>query len=243
MNYSRKGSIVERVRDDKTRREGIIRLDKGSMTFFARIPDDAPPSERPAMMESKDGGAVKDWLVKELKKTTANELLDWMPVVQVEVAEPGYYYGRETRTRAGFKVHIARYYLALTRDRREWLKLKWEQADEESVAVLPPEDRVASSEKFRSGPGGEEKSAVRSHHGDRIMRGLPFFDSNTNYLPYTPEAWAGLLNVIDTVNTAEKNIRELVGTKKGLAMLMDNGVKQLNAGPVAVVGNGEEDDG
>jgi len=240
--YNRKGAIVERVRNDKTRREGVVRLDKSSMTFFARVPDNAAAHDRPAMMESKDGSEVARWLREQLAKSTASELLTWLPVVEVSVSEPGYYYGRDrSATRAGFEVTLARFYLALTADKSEWVRLSWEEADAESVAALRPEDRVASSKKFRAGPGNAKATETRTAYGDKIMRALPFFDNGTNYLPHSVELWAGLVQIVETVNAAEAHIRHLVGTKAGLAQLLDDGVKRLAAGPVPTT-SGEDDE-
>jgi Ni/Co efflux regulator RcnB len=117
----RKGAVVEKVTHPDTQRTAPIRLDKGSMVFFAELGEG--PSYTSA--ESKDGREVRDWLMYHLAKSTAEQRLEWIPVVHVDDSLDSYRYGDDDDDAASMKkaecsVKIERFFLALTHDKKEW---------------------------------------------------------------------------------------------------------------------------
>lgn len=221
-----KGAIIERVEHPKTKRTGVVRLDKGGMWFFARENDTDLLTEPFA---SKDGGEVRDWLLKQLAHTTAEDRLEWLPAVEIEYGSGGtdhHSYRDETEKHtAGFDLTIRRYWIALTRDQREWRDLRWDQCDEESPTCVPENERYAQSDKYGKGPKAELV------YGDKPFS-FPCFKGRGDkvVLPYTPELWHGLLLVVEQLRQAEKSLQEMVSTKHGVA-----GLTEIGAGKVMLL--------
>jgi Ni/Co efflux regulator RcnB len=232
----RKGAVVEKVTHPDTQRTAPIRLDKGSMVFFAELGEG--PSYTSA--ESKDGREVRDWLMYHLAKSTAEQRLEWIPVVHVDDSLDSYRYGDDDDDAANMKkaecsVKIERFFLALTHDKKEWRVLTWAECADDSATQLADDDRYTASKKFRDGPAVETVSRFR----DREKAfGLPYFEKGSHggstYLRYTPELWAGLVAVVDRVEETRRQLRVLVSTKKGIesvfALGSGNGALMLGAG-------------
>lgn len=226
MSRHWKGAIIERVEHPKTKRCGVVRLDKGSMTFFAREDD---TDARIDPFHSDDGSAVRSWLLKQLGRTTGENNLTWVAVIEIDVGEGGSYYDRDdddedTKRQASMKVEITRYWIALTKDQREWRKLKWNEANPDSPTCIPDDERYASSENYRDGPKADPNK-IRYGHG--VFR-LPSFANKRGggetVLPYTIELWAALAEIVENVKASRKTLNDLLMTKEGLGTLHQIGV-------------------
>lgn len=235
MRNQRKGAIIERVEHHTTKRTGVIRLDKRGMWFFAREVDgdvNSPP------FESKDGSAVREWLMKQLARTTADDRLEWLPVVKIEYGgeKKGRYRDESQVHGESMELEVNRFYIALSKDKREWRKLTWEECEPNSSTVLPENDRYAASERFRDGPRAEQQG-YRKPDPFRLPQfndGGGYGDSTT-YLPFTADLWRGLLQVCKQIAAARSTLKELVGTKQGVGVLGEIGAGKsqllLAAGP------------
>ena len=228
MTKQYKGAIVERVEHPATKRTGVIRLDKRSMTFFARENDTETTHEPFA---SSSGHEVREWLLEQLKHTTDANNLEWIPVVQIEHGGDSHHYWRDSSKEEfseSVKLEIKRYYLALTRDKREWRQLPWESIDSASSTCLPENERYAASRKYAEGPKSPNLNSYT--HAFR----LPAFEGRGDHrdkvvLPFTPELWDGLCLIVKRIKDAREVIAELVGTKKGVETVTEVGAgrKQL----------------
>ena len=208
-----KGKVIEEVEHPITKRVGKIRLDKRSMTFFAREVDTDWDREPFA---SLNGHEVKQWLLAQLKHSTDEQNMDWIPVIEVETGGSSKHYYRDDSKEAhreSIDLDLKRYYIGLTRDKREWRVLQWEQVDPESSTFVPENERYAVSKRFALGP-----KAPDINSWNRPFK-LPEYESRGDdsevKLAYTPELWEGLLTIVRALKAARKQIRELVGTKKG----------------------------
>lgn len=231
----RKGSVIRRVTHARTSRVGVVRLDKDGMMFFARDPDiDETPDTRGTIerFESKDGAAVEAWLYQRLSKNLKpDKPLDWLPVIEVEVGEGDRYYYRSSRRerseerQTAVSAEMDRYYLALVADKSEWRKLKWHQLDPASSTLVAVEDQLSTSETYAPGPKAKD-----TNH-DRVFA-LPSIREKKSVVAYTDELWAGLTQVFDNLDGTVKTIRDMLGTKKGLALIAEvgAGVKRLGSG-------------
>lgn len=214
-----KGAIVERVEHHKTKRQGVVRLDKGSMTFFAWENDNDRQVEP---FTSSSGAEVRRWLLDQLARTTDGMRLDWVPVVEIEQGEGRTYYSRHQQDLdESLAFTASRYFIALTLDKREWRRLKWEECDPESPAALAEQDRYAASTKYDEGPKSKElnrytKAFTLPHFSDRGH-------SAKVVLPYTHELWAGLCLVAQHVADSRKMLSEVLGTRQGVARLAEIG--------------------
>lgn len=234
----RKGAVVTRIKDKKTGREGAVRLDKGTMMFFARVPDVELTIEtkgRP-YFESRDGKEVERWLALQLKKDEKPHALTWLGVIEIEFdvsTESGRYsrdsHAQERKIKVG--VEIDRFLIALSEDETQWLKLKWAECDEKSSAYVEPEDRLQRAERFKNGP------KAQLHSWDKAFK-LPVYYDGHNYLAYTDELWAGLNEVIDTLARSGDTLKALMTTKKGIATIAEvgAGLKRLGSGSIAPEG-------
>src|SRR5579864_1319462 len=109
-----RGAVVEKVESSTTKRTGVVRLDKRSMTFFARE-DDADHRSQP--FASKNGTEVYAWLKVQLNRTSEKDRLDWVPVVEIKAGGEGghHYYRDDTQEHdQSIEITINRYYIALT---------------------------------------------------------------------------------------------------------------------------------
>lgn len=218
-----KGAIVEWVEHSKTKRRAAIRLDRGSMTFWARA-DEADLQSEP--YTSQKGSEVRAWLLKQLAFTTDENIMEWVPVVKIEHGgERRHRYRDEAQTFGdSLSVEIDRFYLGLTRDQREWRKLRWESCDPTSLTVVPENERYAASDRYAEGPKSEKLNKV---YGTEKPFRLPSFkdkyQGEETVIPYTPELWAGLLLIVEQMERSRKTLRELVGTKAGIARLAEVG--------------------
>lgn len=243
MAKERSGSIIEKVRNEKTQRESAVRLEKRTMTFFARVPDvDAATDRNRLYFESKDGAQVKSWLVTELAKTLPGDLLKWLPVIEVSVKEEDRWVRRsrqgEQRT-VGLTIQADRYWIALTKNRQQWLTLPWASCDEESATMIPPEDRVRAAGKFKDGPMSDQviKYQNRAWAFPSISEG-----GDASYLEFSPDLWVGIQQVINTIERERESVRALLATKKGIKQLIEigSGAKRLGAGAMAPKAAAEE---
>lgn len=212
----RRGAIVEKVEHSETKRKGELRLDKTRMTFFAELGEG--PSYTSA--ESEDGRLVRDWLMWHLAKTTADQILEWIPVVQINPDDESRRYDRDDETdnakSARCAVAIERFFLALTNDGTEWRVLTWEEASDDSPTQLDDADRFVASKKYRDGP----KAVKTSRFHDEKRFTLPYFEKGgSTFLRYTPELWAGLLAIVERVDETRKQLRRIISDKQGVASI------------------------
>lgn len=214
----RKGAIVDRVTDVTTGRDGVVRLDKSRMIFFAELGNEREETYTSA--ESTDGGAVKRWLAAHLARTAITDRLQWIPVIEInDSSNEDSSYGRrhEKGLRARCSVEIERYYLALTLDQRQWKKLAWEQCDADSPGRLSDDEMYGSSADFRPGPKAED-----TRH--RAAFSLPWFKGDSYYgreiiVAYTPELWDGFRAVVAAIEGSRATLADMISSKKGIATI------------------------
>lgn len=207
-----KFKIVEHPR---TQRSAEIRVNKSSGEFACAIGD----------MEKKDKDlhAVEQWAIGMLKKKETT-VLDWVPVIYAHVE--GDRYGRYNRARdeddersVEVKVKAERFWIAkASRDpngNEVWRKIHWIQGDPEDSGCLPEDQKFEVSVIYR-----EPKE--RTYYGDgdtpAMKKGwvrLPEVQRGFYTLAYTPELWAGIQHVIDTIENEEKILNKLFQTKEG----------------------------
>lgn len=224
-----RGAVVEKVVHPKTKRSGVVRLDTRSMTFWAREVD---TDTRLPVYSNASGDAVRSWLMEQLARSTAADLLEWEPVIEIEYGAGDPYSRYEAGPGARIEIGFTRYYLALTKDKAAWRKLSWAEGDPKSAGALDPLDRFAASTEYGRGP-----KAPQRHQWDTPFT-LPNFREggrrgNKAVVRYTPELWAGLSEVVTMVERAGNIIADLVGTKQGVAQLATGGlagVKLLGKG-------------
>jgi len=209
-----KGAIIEKVEHRTTKRTGVIRLDKDSMMFFARENDGDPLTEPYA---DKDGGKVRAWLMVQLGHTTEADRLEWLPVIRItNDSRHGYRYARENQKHGEeLDVEFERFYIALTRDKREWRKLEWEACDPESSGLVPDNERYAQSHRYDLGP-------AHDYSGSKPFR-LPSFDGSKCVVGYTPELWRGLHLILKQIEGARKALTAMIGTKAGIETVAEVG--------------------
>lgn len=232
-----KGAIVTKMSDDKTGRSGVVKLDKDDMMFWAVAgsAEEGSDAESTSYFESAKGSEVESWLRKEIRKPTRRTLLDWKPVIQVEITSGSarHYYGdSDEETEAGVRVQIKRYWIAETLDHREWRSLKWEQCDPDSTGCLDERDRFGQSRHIGKGKAHEDfKPENRKSYGySEKPFVMPQFaskkdDEGTSTLWYTEELWLGLTQVVAQISAAKETLHALLATKGGLDM-----VTQIGAG-------------
>lgn len=231
----RKGAIVDRIADDTTGRASVVRLDKGSMTFYAELGE----GETYTSAESKDGRAVADWLRAHLARTEKAERLTWLPVIEINDSsrEDGRYSSgrRAVELRARCSVEIGRYYLALTHDKAQWKKLSWEQCDPDSPARLTDDELFGASADFRPGPKAADGTR-------REAFTIPHFKGGHNYygdeiiVAYTPELWAGFRAVVAAIEGSRVQLSTMLKSKNGIATIEAAGV----AGGVLALTDGKK---
>lgn len=217
MRRDLRGAIVEKIEHRVTKRTGVIRLDKRSMTFFARE-DDANPLIEP--FASKNGAEVKNWLKTQLSHTTVQDQLEWIPVIRIENdSEPRHRY-RDQAQLHGEKLDVdfERFYVALTRDEREWRRLPWEACNPDSTGFIEENDRYAQSHRHYCGP--KHDSVIRGL--DKPFR-LPSFDGDKATVKYTPELWQGLLLILKQITGARETLTQMIGTKSGIETVAEIG--------------------
>lgn len=216
-----KGAVVEWVEHRSTKRRAPIRLDKSNMTFFAWEKVEDMPTIDP--FHSKDGGEVRAWLYKQLARTSDADRLEWLPVIEVRAKGERAYRYRDDDDGKGeeIEVNVSRYWLALTRDKREWRKLRWVECDPESAGAIPEDDRYAASSRYADGP----KAVSTNHYTTPTVFRLPSVGGRgeRNVLHYTPELWRALMMVVKQVEASRKILQDLVGTKAGIATLAEVG--------------------
>lgn len=239
MGRERKGAIVERIKNPKTKREGVLRMEKGSFMFFCRLPDEeltAENSHSREYFESKDAAEVKSWIQERIKKSEKKHRLDWKPVIQVDFDRPDTG-GRRRRDDEQREIRISaemtRFYVALSQDRTQWLKLDWDNVDPSSATALDEDDRLSHAENFRKGPAAKKEESYYSRTVKPFT--LPLIEGDRSYVAFTEELWAGLNEVMDTLERSAVTLVEMLGTKKGLAAIADvgAGLKRLGSGSIA----------
>ncbi|SRR6266516_1131673 len=217
MRSNYKGAIVEKIEHPTTKRAGVVRLDKRSMTFFARE-DDSDLTAEP--FASKDGAKVHAWLRVRLGHTTQKDRLDWVPVIEIKNdSKSGYRYrGEENMHGEQLDVEIDRFWIALTQDEREWRKITWVEGDLKSSGSIPENDRYAQSRRFGQGPKSTE---LTSWNKPFVLPS--FLREGQVVVPYTPELWKGLLQVIRQIAATRELLKEMIGTKDGIAAVTEIG--------------------
>lgn len=235
----RKGRVVEHVKNDKTKREGTVRLDSKAMIFFARLPDEEKTADLTAQtsyFESADGKEVKRWLVEQLQKADmTGKPLEWIAVIEVSVEEDdGYNYGRdgEEERQVGIKADIDRYHIALSLDKSEWVRLNWEQLDKDATEFVAEADRLVAAKHYGHGP---KYLVGRDSWNKPDIFTLPSVSNDRSFVRYTDDLWAGLNHVFDNLENSRKTIQQLLGTKKGLLILAEvgAGAKRLTSGEIS----------
>lgn len=223
-----KGAIVEKVVHSSTKRTGVVRLDKSRMLFHAQEKDGDPNSPQ---FSNKDGSVVRNWLDTQLSRTSGDDNLEWQPIIEVErTGERRYRYRDEGQTFGeSMGLEVDRFYVALTKDKVEWLKLPWEACDPDSSTLVPENERITASSTFKSGP----KAPQHTYRGDVIQRFPHFSNGDKIFLLYTPELWKGLKTVVKAVGDARKTLDSMIGTKDGITVLAEigQGKTQLLLGP------------
>lgn len=222
MSRHLKGAIVEWVEHPKTKRRTPLRLDKRTMTFFGREHDEEAQTEP---FSSKDGDEVRRWLLEQLKHTQDGESLEWLPVVKIKIEGRDWYGYRDQPEHRSESVELTldRYWIALTHDQREWRQLVWNACIDDSVGFIADAERYAESRRYGDGPKSQNLSddtkpfrlPQLSHQGEDCV------------LLYTPELWAALQSIAEMIKTARENLEKLVGTKTGVARLLEVGRNPL----------------
>lgn len=223
-----KGAIIQWVEHPTTKRKAPIRLDKRSMTFFARE-DDSDPSVDP--FSSKDGAAVEAWLYERLKYTTAENNMEWVPAIHVTWGGETEHQYRDQQQLHGESVEVTidRVWLGLTRDRVEWRTLRWSQGDPDHADCVPENERYAQSSHHALGPKSPALHDTRLGRREKPFR-LPSYGygyrTRHAWLPYTDELWQGLLMVVAAIKHSRKSLADLLGTKAGIETVSAVGAGQ-----------------
>lgn len=232
MSRELKGAVVEWVEHPTTKRRAPIRLDKGSMTFFAREDDKDLRSEP---FQSKNGSEVRAWLYKQLAFTTEQDRLEWRPVIKIEHDSSRRFRYRDESQVYGetLAVEIDRFYLALTKDERTWQKIEWEACDPESQGFIAENERYAESKRYAQGPKSE---SIGSHNKPfRLPSFEPSGDGAKSVVPYTPELWEGLKLIVEKIAEQRKLLKTMLSTRSGVKLVAEVGAGriplQLNPGP------------
>lgn len=228
MAITYKGAVVEKVVHHKTKREGVVRLDKGHMMFYARAVD--TDVHTPSFAD-KDGTKVRAWLLGELGRTSEKDRLDWLPVVTVKIGgnRHGRYF-RDDDEEYGHAIDLTfkRFYIALTLDGREWRELPWRACQPRSTGHVPPNDRYGESSRFASGPKSTEaERQAAGFHGQRVFR-LPSYAERSGgdgeaTLAYTEGLWTALQAIDAQLHAARKTLGAMIGDTEGVAFLTEIG--------------------
>lgn len=240
----RKGSVVETVRNDKTQREAKVRMEKGTFYFFCRLPDEDVTAENAhsrEYFESKDAHEVREWARQHIKKSEKKHRLDWKPVIRVDFDRPERYHRNrdDEKREVRLSAELTRFYVALSHDKTQWLKLDWAQVDEHSATALDEDDRLAQAEKFWKGPKAPKDAHSWHHSSSEKPFTLPLITGDRSYVAYTEELWAGLNEVLNALENSADTLVDMLGTKKGLVAIaqVGAGVKRLTAGTIAAEDN------
>lgn len=224
-NRHLRGAIIEHIEHPKTKRVGVIRLDKKRMMFYARE-NDADAMTEP--FANANGFLVKQWLLEQLKFSTDAQNMDWQPVISISSeGERDRYSYRDQKEYHGesIEVKIDRYYIGLTRDERQWLKLSWAECDPKSTSHVPENERYGVALKYGIGP----KSPDISDH-NKPFRFPSFKDGyrrDESILPYTPELWAALTEILETLARSRETLKNLITTKAGIETLKTVGAGKI----------------
>lgn len=231
MNANLKGAIVMKLVDEKTKREAVVRLDKSRMMFFCTIGEETK--------KSTNGNEVESWAKTELRKTTSEMRLTWVPVLEALV-EHGDRYGFRSRDgkqgqQEAVKFSVDRYYVAKAREdaRGEtWVRLHWAECDADSPTRLDEDVMYSQATDFRK---PSENMYERADEKKKVIFRLPSRGGEHEmryYLPYTPELWEASLQVVKMLTDVRTTLDALFGTKKGIEHLLGGGGNlRLTAGP------------
>lgn len=218
-----KGARVTKVTHYKTKREGWVMLDKADMTFWAT----AGEGDSALYFESKDGREVERWLETNLGKALETDRLEWKPVAKVKIKTNSW---REEEDGVEFEIEIDRYWVALTKDRREWRHLPWDACDPESSTMVADLDRFGQSTFHGKGPKHEaclDSTARPSWQTKEKPMVFPHMTGDVSYVWWTPELWAGLNEIIAQVKSARAALKQMLGTKAGLETVTQVGAGKL----------------
>jgi hypothetical protein len=178
---------------------------------------------------------VEQWANGMLKKHEKT-LLTWEPVIYAHVEGDRYGYSRRGRDdedherSVEVKVKAERFWIAkASRDpngNEVWRKIHWIQGDDTDSGCIADEDRYSVSSIFRE---PREKSTYRdSSETPAKLKGwvrLPEVEGSWYLLAHTPELWAGIQHVIDTIENEEKILNRLFKTKEGQETLSKLGTQ------------------
>lgn len=197
-----------------SKRTAEIRVDKGSGEFACEIGD----MEKVGTLRE-----VQTWATGMLKKHEKT-LLAWVPVIYAHVEGDRYGYSRRARDEdddrsVEVKVKAERFWIAkASRDpngNEVWRKIHWIQGDVTDSGAIAEEDRYEASTIYREPREeryyGNSETPARKKGWVR----LPEVQGSYYLLAYTPELWAGIQHVIDTIENEEKIINKLFQTKEG----------------------------
>lgn len=217
-----KGARIEKVENKKTAREGEVRLDKSTMTFYGVAGDE--------VAESQDGKKVRAWVEEQLARTDA---FDWKPVLRVRYTAPARsysgHYEREQRKRAGtadaepcfddadkpsveLDVTAERFYIAKGPSGK-WRRIGWDHYN----STNPPIDDFAQGQ-MRDGKEFALPWTDRAHR---------YGESEDTIVEYSDETWAGLLLLISMLKDNRQKVLDLMRRDTSLGAFAHVGAGQL----------------
>lgn len=205
-------SKFKTVEHPVTKRTADIKVDKSDGQFACEIGD----------MTKIDASlvVVEKWAIAMLKKSEKTNLV-WLPVIDAHVEGDRYGYGRrkrdeDTERAVEVKVRAKRFWLAkASRDpngNEVWRTLHWIQGDKEDSGYIEEDQQYEMSTVYREPRDSSWQMTPAEKKG--WVR-LPEVDGGHYLLAYTPELWAGIQHVIDTIENEEKILDKLFRTKEG----------------------------
>ena len=183
---------------DRMRTKVALRLAKSSMTFQAEWAG--------KVYRNKDGAVLRKQILELIE---ASEHLVFHPVIEAEVARPGYGSYSSGR-RAQVSLCVDRFFYAESSS-GGLLKLAWERQD---------------SSRQRHWNPGEGFTGVPCH--------IPHcysYDPDRHYLVYSDDMWAGLGVLLDAIEQAEGRINEILSADDTLARIEAVGAAIIKALP------------
>lgn len=217
-----KGALMETVKDQRTEKTAEIRFDKKRGMFYCIIGEDNT--------SASDIHSVRRWAKDRIKKSDA---ITWMPVLEVTAPDEeakAERYGRRNRDDMGSKIETdmefsaERYYIGKTEAGR-WYTTSWASRDPESQHHLEDDEVIAHASEFSTAQSYEDPNSYHNRNRASSTRmpkfKLPFREqhSNTHYLPYDEEAWAGLQVIAENVAASRVTLRKILTDKNVIASL------------------------
>lgn len=212
-----KGARIEKLENKKTGREGEVRLDKSTMTFYGVANDE--------VAEHKDGKKVRTWVEEQLARTDAFE---WAPVIRVRYSAPTRSYaGHYERARkaqedpqfddaekpeVSIEVTAERFYIA------KGPSGKWRQIGWEHRASANPPIQDFSQGQMREGKEFALPWTDRAHR---------YGETEDTIVAYTEATWAGLLLLISMLKANRQKVLDLMRQDTTLDAFANVGAGQL----------------